>query len=299
MRLDKYLKEQYPHLSRQQIINQIKKGLVLVNNHKVKPSFQVKPKDVITFFPPETEKLKKLTPLPLKLDIIFENNNFLVINKPAGLTVHPGHCQKEEPTLVQALIYYYPEIKKVGEDASRPGLVHRLDKDTSGLMVIAKNNPTFRALKEQFQNHQVEKSYLALVWGRVKQNFGTINFPLTRSSNPLKRKAIISPANLNPTKKIKTASTHFKVVKRFKNFTLLEVFPKTGRTHQIRVHLAALGYPVVGDKQYGFKNKDSRLPLKRQFLHAASLRFSLGNENFKFEAELPPELKEFLDCLKS
>jgi len=292
MRLDKYLKEQYPDLSRQKIINQIKKGLVLVNNHKAKPSFQVKPTDKIIFSPPKTEKLQSLKPAPFNLKIIFEDNNILVIDKPAGLSVHPSLKQLQGITLVNQLISRYPEIKKVGEDKLRPGLVHRLDKDTSGVLIIAKNNQTFQLLKEKFKRSEVKKTYWALVWGQVENEKGVIDLPIGRSrKNPLKQ-TVGQTGNL----KIRPAITEYRVLKRFQDFTLLEIYPKTGRMHQIRVHLKAIGHPVVGDSKYGFK-KLFPFELKRQFLHAKVLELELNGQRCCFESDLADDLKLVLDQL--
>lgn len=296
MRLDIYLKQKHPELSRSQIIKDIKNGLVLVNGQKVKPSYNIHLGDKISYEPKPKKNLMNLSPSDIPLQIIYEDQNILVINKPAGLSVHPSPERPREITLINALINYYPAIKKVGEDRWRPGLVHRLDKDTSGVLVVAKNNPTFYELKYQFQNHLVKKTYLALVYGEVKESKGEIDLAIGRSKKyPLKQTIF---KKRTEERKAKPAITGYKVVKRYRGFTLLEVYPQTGRTHQIRVHLAAIGHPVVGDTKYGPKKPKIKISLKRQFLHAFSITFSLANKNYTFEADLSDDLKEILKSLK-
>ncbi|MDD5431269.1 MAG: RluA family pseudouridine synthase [Candidatus Pacebacteria bacterium] len=225
--------------------------------------------------------------------VIYENKDFLILNKPAGLLVHPAPGKEQENSLVDWLLKNYPEVWKVGDEpATRPGIVHRLDKDTSGIILIPRNQKTFEYFKDLFQSHKIKKTYLALVVGNMKQESGIINQPIGIKDGTMKRSAYSS-------KMQKPAVTEYKVVKRVnigkKEFTLLEVSPRTGRTHQIRVHLNFIGYPVVGDKLYG----GSRTKLKglsRQFLHAWTLEFTAPDGNrMKFEADLPPELKSFLE----
>jgi len=212
----------------------------------------------------------------------------LVIDKPAGLVVHPINPEQDD-TLVNGLIARYPEIKKVGDDALRPGIVHRLDKDTSGLMVVAKNNSAFECLKKQFQQRKVEKKYLALVMGKVKDKKGIITKAISLSKKDhRKRSALLDD-------KAKKAWTEYQVLKSFKDYTLLEVKPKTGRTHQIRVHLASIGHPIAGDKQYKFKRQPWPENLNRQFLHAAYLKFQLPDgKMMEFKSELPKDLEEVI-----
>lgn len=218
-------------------------------------------------------------------EIIYENNDFLVINKPAGLLVHQTN-KNEKNTLTDWLIKKYPEIINVGENALRPGIVHRLDKDTSGIMIIAKNQRTFEYLKELFKNHQIQKKYLALVWGIPKNKKGLINFPIGLKQKSIKR-------TIYSLKLQKEAITKYKVLKSFKNkkgdiFSLLEVFPQTGRTHQIRVHLKSIGNPICGDKLYGKKNDD----FKRLMLHALAIEFNPEKGKIlKIETEIPKEFK--------
>ncbi len=228
----------------------------------------------------------------LFMNIIYEDKNVLVINKPAGLLVHSSHLLRTdlkkvsgsvlgESTLVDWLIKRYPEIKTVGDEPKlRPGIVHRLDKDTSGIMIVAKNQPSFEYLKNQFQERLVKKTYLALVEGNLKKENGKIETPIKRFT------------------KSREATTEYKVVEKFQDYSLLEVYPKTGRTHQIRLHLKSIGHPIVCEKLYARK---PRCPfgLERHFLHALSLELTLpdGSQS-RFETDLPDDLKGVLDNLQ-
>ena len=241
-------------------------------------------------------------------EIISETKDYLVINKPAGLAVHAGGNLKEA-TLVDWLIAHYPKIKKIGDDPIRPGLVHRLDKDVSGLMVIAKNQKSFLNLKEQFKDREVNKEYLALVHGKLSRDEGSIDFPITRSQAGYKMAALPAnttdllrrrhprgrdQGNIESWLKSRLALTEYTVLKRFINYTFLRVKIKTGRTHQIRVHLFALGHPLVGDDLYHTKKskeKNKKLNIGRVFLVADHLTFSdLNGEKQDFKIDLPPAL---------
>lgn len=240
--------------------------------------------------------------------IIYEDKNFIVVNKPAGLPVHAGGSVKKGEALVDWLIKKCPEIKKVGDEPSiRPGIVHRLDKETSGVMVVARNQESFSGLKRLFQTRQVTKKYLALVKGQVARNRGTIELPIgTLKSHGVKR-----TVHARHAKAIKEASTEFSVLERFSDATLVEVVPKTGRMHQIRVHFVSIGHPVLGDRLYGGAlsvpkgraerggKAASHTGLRRQFLHARSISFSYPEgRRFTFEASLPDDLKTFLKELR-
>ncbi len=249
-------------------------------------------------------------------EIIFENDDYLVINKPAGLAVHGGGNIKE-PTLADFLIARYPDIKNVGDDPIRPGLVHRLDKEVSGLMVIAKNNITFLHLKNQFKDRDIHKEYTALAHGKMANDFGVIDFPIKRSSEgykmaamPLNTENLLSrrqpksrdKGNLDGLFKAREAITEYTVLKRFVNYTLLQVRIKTGRTHQIRVHFFALGHPLVGDNLYFNKKakvQNKKINLGRIFLVANKLSFKDKNGETKdFSLKIPALLDDFLKTLK-
>ena len=245
-------------------------------------------------------------------EIVAETDDYLVINKPAGVAVHGGGNLKE-PTLADWLIARYPKIKKVGDDPARPGLVHRLDKDVSGLMVIAKTSASFEDLKNQFKDREVNKEYVALVHGRIAKDEGTIDFPITRSQAGYKMAALPAGAEALLTRrspqgrdqgniagwfKSRAALTHFSVLQRFVNYTLLRVSIKTGRTHQIRVHFFAYGYPLVGDDLYRNKKsklRNQKLKLGRVFLVADRLSFrDRAGKTQEFSALLPAALQAVL-----
>jgi 23S rRNA pseudouridine1911/1915/1917 synthase len=225
--------------------------------------------------------------------IIFKDKNILAVDKPAGIVIHPDDKNKEG-TLIQKILKEYPEIENVGEDPKRPGIVHRLDKDTSGVLIIARNQKTFDFLKKSFQKRKIKKTYIALVKDILKNNHGKITTPIGRSkSTPVQRLASEKARG-----KIREAETDYKVMKKFENHTLLKVYPKTGRTHQIRVHLKSIGHPVVCDKLYS-KKPDCPLGLKRHFLHAKSIELKLPDESkIRLEADLPKDLQTVLKSLK-
>ncbi len=249
-------------------------------------------------------------------EIIFEDENYLVINKPAGLAVHQGGNIAEE-TLADLLLEKYPDIAQVGDDPVRPGIVHRLDKEVNGLMVVAKNNNSFLDLKDQFKNREVFKSYTALVHGQLAKEEDKINFTIKRSSSghkmaamPLNTEDLLTRrtpqsrdrGNIEGVFKAKEAITEFKVIKKLINYTLVKVNIKTGRTHQIRVHFFAYGHPLVGDNLYSTrktKEKNKKIDLKRIFLIADELSFKdLDGKKKKFSLDLPTELQAILKELK-
>jgi 23S rRNA pseudouridine1911/1915/1917 synthase len=234
-------------------------------------------------------------------EIIYKTKDFLIVNKPAGLLVHQIKAgfkiydsRFKEPTLVDWLLKNYPEIKAVGDDPkTRPGIVHRLDKDTSGVMIIARNQKTFDYLKKLFQNHEIKKTYLVLIWGKVEPKIGIINKPIGLKAGTVKRTTWLKGVKLT-----REAITKYRVLKYSasnikQEISLVEAEPLTGRTHQIRIHFASIGHPVVGDKLYG--KKEMPEGLTRQFLHAESLEFTaLQGERLKIAADLPKDLDEFL-----
>jgi 23S rRNA pseudouridine1911/1915/1917 synthase len=258
-RLDKFVSEKCPELSRTHAQGLIDDGNVLVNGQIAKPSLKLVPGDIVDVkIPPPIPST--LAPENIPLNILYEDNDLLVVDKPAGLTVHPapGHYTH---TLVNAVLAHVPELEI--EETNRPGIVHRLDKDTSGLIIIAKNDVAHMKLADQFKSRTVIKTYQALVQGHLSPEEGIIDANIGRDPRDRKRMAITSHG--------REAQTEYKVIKYLDNYTLLEVKPKTGRTHQIRVHLAAIGFPIVGDATYGAKSDY----LSRQFLHAYKLVFKL------------------------
>lgn len=292
-RLDVYLKKELSEFSRNQIIEAIDSGNITVNGKTVKPKYLVRNNDIILI--DQLEKKKELfvvEPIKGKLDIIYEDQNLIAINKPAGLGVHPSLSNITDNTLVNYLLYAFPSIREVGEDPLRPGIVHRLDKDTSGVMVVAKNQDTFLKLKHIFKAHLLQKNYLALAIGIFNDKDGHINYPLTRAKTFGKfRRA--KQDELAEGLKIREAYTEYHVLHEYKNkYSLLKIVPLTGRTHQIRVHLLTIGRPVAGDRVYGSSLDD--LGLQRQFLHASRLEFTLGNTHYSFFAPLPQDLMKAL-----
>jgi len=282
-RLDKYVSEQYPELSRTQVQKLIGDGYITVNNRDARAGLKLNTGDRLTInIPPPAPS--SLLPEAIPLTIVYEDDDLLVVDKPAGLTVHPapGHPNH---TLVNAILSHLSNLPDIG-DSLRPGIVHRLDKDTSGLMLVARNSTAHLNLAAQFKARSVVKAYLALVKGRLTPEDGIIEAPIGRDRNHRERMAVVAE------EKGREARTLYHVVDYIGNYTLLEVRTETGRTHQIRVHLAAIGYPVVGDKVYGGKSTH----LSRQFLHASCVGFHLpsGGEYVEFTSDLPPDLAQAL-----
>lgn len=285
IRLDKYLADKFPDLSRSQLQKLIREGYVLVNGTGVKAARKVEPGDEICIHLPPPEKTT-LVDEQIPLTVLYEDADLVVIDKPAGLVVHPapGH---NTHTLVNALLARCPNLKSFG-DHMRPGIVHRLDKDTSGVMVVAKNFKAQQFLIEQFKHRSVVKVYLVLVKGKLSPLRGVVEAPLGRDQANRKRMAVVKGG--------RPALTCYKVSEYLSGYSLLEVSPHTGRTHQIRVHLAAIGYPVVGDAVYGVRSD----LVRRQFIHAHRLGFRLPStgEYREFISELPDDLKHVLNVLR-
>jgi 23S rRNA pseudouridine1911/1915/1917 synthase len=281
-RLDKYVCAQVPELSRTQVQRLIAAGNITVNGQKAKPGHRLSPGDRIDVNIPPTPP-QELKPEAIPLKIIYEDDDLLAVDKPAGLAVHPapGHPAH---TLVNAILAHFPHLADIG-DWLRPGVVHRLDKDTSGVMLVAKNSAAQANLSKQFKSHSVTKAYLALVKGKLEPESGIIEADIGRDPRNRKKMAVVAQG--------REARTEYRVIKYIGGYTLLEVMPETGRTHQIRVHLAAIGFPVVGDKVYGVKSPH----LSRQFLHASRLGFRLPStgEYVEFESALPPDLAKALE----
>ncbi|GMV34508.1 MAG: RNA pseudouridine synthase [Chloroflexi bacterium] len=286
-RLDKYLVSRLPEFSRARIQGLIADGFVTVNGAAAKKAGQSieDGDDIEVRIPPPMPGGLVAENIPL--DIVFENDDLIVVNKPAGMVVHPaaGHLSG---TLVNAVLGYDPDLEGIGGE-ERPGLVHRLDKDTSGLIVLAKNERAHNWLQDQFRLRKVEKTYLALVDGKPKTPAGRVEAPIGRDPSHRKKMAILQPG------KGREAVSEYKTLESFKKHTLLEVHPLTGRTHQIRLHCQFLGCPIVGDAVYGKRNPS--LEIKRHFLHAAKLKIVLPGESTPrtFEADLPVELKVVLE----
>ena len=233
----------------------------------------------------------------IKLKIIYEDDNLLVLDKPAGIIVYPEKERKEK-TLIDLLLEKYPNLKKVGKKP-RYGIIHRLDKDSSGILLIAKNDKSLIFFQKQFKEKRVEKKYLALVTGIIKNNQGVIETLIGRAPKKRKIQKVYLPAEPGSAGKRK-AITEYKVIKRFKDYTLVEVSPKTGRKHQIRCHLSYLKHPIAGDKIYGFKNHPCPNELKRQFLHAYYLKIKMAEGSDKeFKSSLPNDLKQVIKNLES
>jgi len=296
-RLDKYLAEQLPAISRSQIQRDIEGGMVEVNGAIIVESkFVVRLNDKVVY-KVESEKLKveSLKPTNTPLKILYNNHGLLTIDKPAGLTVHPGAGFKGE-TLASALLYQFKNIHLVGEEY-RPGIVHRLDKDTSGVILVATTQEMYEHLKEAFTDRLVKKEYIALVFGKMKKFHGFIETPMGKSKTDFRKQTTKNPVEG------KTAITEYKVLERLSNgvdeYTLILVRLHTGRTHQIRVHMASIGHPLMGDSLYGSKKTELK-GLNRQFLHAKKIEVQLPNKTWiEAESELAKDLKEVLVSLNS
>jgi 23S rRNA pseudouridine1911/1915/1917 synthase len=289
-RLDHFLVEHLPEFSRSRLQGLIKAGLVVVDGIPAKKSGQkLEPGSQVEVHIPPTAPTS-LVGEDIPLDILFENDDLLVVNKPAGMVVHPaaGH---NTGTLVHAVLGYDPEMEGIGGE-ERPGVVHRLDKETSGLILLAKNDRAHRWLQDQFRLREVEKIYLALVDGAPPTPSGRVEAPIGRDSSHRKKMAVMTPG------KGREAVSEYVTLESFDKHTLLEFHPHTGRTHQIRLHCQFLGCPIVGDKVYGHRKQS--IEIDRHFLHAARLKIVLPGEDQPrtFEAPLPNELQEVLDTLR-
>jgi 23S rRNA pseudouridine1911/1915/1917 synthase len=311
-RLDQYLAAQLEGVSRARVQLLIEQGDVLVNDQKEKPSLKLRGGEGIVITGEPHPAPLKATPEPIPLDVVYEDADLAVINKPAGMMVHAGAAatddERSRGTLVNALLHRFQSLSSTGGEL-RPGIVHRLDKETSGLIVVAKNDRTHAALGAMFSGRRIQKTYIALVQGAVERAKGTISAPIGR--DPVRRTRMTA----RPTANSRTAISHYEVVRRletrFGKFTLLRVRIETGRTHQIRVHMASIGHPVVGDTLYGaaaqltaspqHKTEAEKLRLGRNFLHAAQLEFThpLTEKPLCLEAALPAELNDFLARLES
>ena len=322
-RVDKFLSLEMQGYSRKYFQDLIKEGEVKVNGKATWKDYILKIGDVVEGCAKEPEMASLDPDSKVKFGMVFDGKDFVVIDKPAGLVVHPSHTHKKG-TLANGLLARWPEIRGVGEDSMRPGIAHRLDKETSGLMVVAKSQPMFLWLKKQFQDRKVEKKYIALVYGNIIQNEGEIAVPIGRLG--VKQVAInsVNKGLLGNVNKSRNARTGFKILARYHGFTPLEVavprssglapkararlltgftlveaIPYTGRMHQIRVHFKYLGYPIAGDKKYAGKRISKVIDLPRHFLHSSYLSFNLpSGERVEFKSELPDELQAVIDQLE-
>ncbi len=300
-RLDTVIAARFPALSRSYAGRLIRSGQITINGLTKKPGYVTRRGDMIRseILPPQPVTSK---PEPIPLSILYEDADLIVVNKPPGLVVHPapGH---RSGTLVNALLYHCRDLKGIGGEL-RPGIVHRLDKDTSGTLVVAKNDTTHHGLSQQFKKRQVEKRYLTLVYGAIKESAGVIDLPIGR--HPTHRKKMSTRS-----RRSRSTETRWQIQESFSGVSLLEVDLKTGRTHQVRVHCAAMGHPVVGDGVYGGKRRWKELPsqvlqdilkgVRRQMLHAWKLTFEhprLG-QRMAFESPLPKDMALILEALRA
>ena len=284
-RIDKYLASNTT-LSRTKIQDLIENKLVTVNEKEVKANYKVKENDLIIVSIPFDEDYD-LEPVNMNLDIVYEDSDVLVVNKPQGLIVHPTLTTKEK-TLVNGLMYQVHDLSGIN-GVNRPGIVHRIDKDTSGLLMVAKNDLAHNSLVTQLMNKTTKRVYIALVYGIIQENKGRINAPIGRDKLDRKKMAVVEGG--------KPAITNFTVLERFDGYTLVECRLETGRTHQIRVHMKYIGHPLVGDPLYGPKKT---IGTTGQYLHAKIIGFNhpRTNEYLEFDSELPDNFKEILEKLR-
>lgn len=285
-RIDKYLADELDNMSRSKIQGLIEEGFIKVNDQEIKSNYKVQADDQITISIPEAEAID-IIPEDIPLDIIYQDQDLIVLNKEQGMVVHPAPGHKSG-TLVNALLYQIDDLSGINGEI-RPGIVHRLDKDTSGIMVVAKNDEAHVALSEQLADRSMERTYWALVHGIMPHNQGTVDAPIGRDPRNRQRNAVVTEG--------KEAVSHFKLLERFEEYSLLEVQLESGRTHQIRVHLNYIDFPVAGDELYGPRKT---LEGKGQFLHARRIGFihPRTGEKMIFEAELPRIFEEELEFLR-
>jgi len=287
-RIDKYISSKNEDISRVMVQRLIDEGNILVNGKKTKASYKVQTGDKI-LVRIEDPKPTELVPQEIPLDVVYEDNDILVINKQKGLVVHPGNGN-QDGTLVNAILARCKDsLSGIGGEI-RPGIVHRIDKDTSGLLIVAKNDKAHINMSNQIKEHKVKKTYLALVRGVIKENLATINMPIARSTKDRVKMAV--------DKNGKNAVTHIKVLERFNGYTYIEVNIETGRTHQIRVHMSQIGYPLVGD--YVYSNGKNPFGVEGQMLHSYKLEFEhpITGKKMELTAELPKYFKDVLDELR-
>jgi len=305
VRIDKFLMDRLPNVTRTKIQAGIHEGFVKVNEKDIKPNYKVRPSDVITVSLPEPPRDTEVIPENIPLNIVYEDDHLLVINKEAGMVVHPAY-QNWNGTLVNALTYHFQNLPQMAGNDGRPGLVHRIDKDTSGLLVVAKDEQTLTALAKQFFDHTIERTYNALVWGIPEPPSGTINVHIGRSLKDRRVTVAFPDGEMG-----RHAITHYRVLKDLRYVSLVECKLETGRTHQIRAHMKYLGHPLFNDAMYGgdqilkgttfskykqfVENCFKIIP--RQALHAKTLGFvhPVTKKFLQFDSELPKDLTDALE----
>lgn len=279
-RLDVYLSERLPDLSRSYVQKLIEKECITVENKIRKSSYKVHENEIILLELPELEELE-VNPKDIPIDIVYEDEDLIVVNKEKGMVVHPAVGNYHD-TLVNALLFHVKDLSGIN-GILRPGIVHRIDKDTTGILVVAKNDLAHGYLSSQLKDHSMKREYFALVHGNVKKDFGVIDAPLGRSKKDRMKIAILDDG--------KRAVTHYEVIRRYQGYTLIKAKLETGRTHQIRVHMASLHHPLVGDYVYGHKKES----IKGQLLHATTLGFTTPHKGYLvFKVPVHQEFKEFL-----
>ncbi len=308
LRIDKYIQERIQNATRSKVQTGIKGGLVLVNDQIVKSNYKVRPNDIVTISFPEPPRETDVIPEDIPIDIVFEDDHLLVVNKPAGMVVHPAY-NNWQGTLVNALAFHFKNLPTMENNEGRPGLVHRIDKDTSGLLVIAKSENTLNGLAKQFLDHSIERTYYALVWGVPKEPEGTISVNIGRSPKD-RRVTVAFPEGDNG----RHAITHYKLLEDLRYVSLIQCNLETGRTHQIRAHMKYLGHPLFNDAMYGgdkllkgtqFSKYKSFVDncfkvIPRQALHAKSLGFvhPVSDEALQFNSELPEDFSTVMEKWK-
>lgn len=305
VRIDKFLMARLPNVTRTKIQDGIREGFVKVNDKDIKPNYKIHPRDVVTVLFPEPPRDTDVIPEDIPLNIVYEDAFLLIVNKPAGMVVHPAY-QNWRGTLVNALAYHFQNLPEMKGNEGRPGLVHRIDKDTSGLLVVAKDELTLNGLAKQFFDHTIERKYYALVWGVPDPPDGTITMNVGRSLKDRRVTTTFKDAEMG-----KHAVTHYKVLQDLRYVSLLECQLETGRTHQIRAHLKSLGHPLFNDAMYGgdqivkgtvfskyrqFVENCFKI-ISRQALHAKTLGFvhPATKKAMQFDSELPKDFKDVID----
>jgi 23S rRNA pseudouridine1911/1915/1917 synthase len=305
LRIDKFLFDRLPNSSRSKIQGAVKMGFVLVNNLQIKSNYKIRPNDEIVISLPEPPRDNELVPEDIPLDIVFEDDHLLIVNKPAGMVVHPAF-QNWSGTLVNALAFHFKQLPEMANNEGRPGLVHRIDKGTSGLLVIAKTENAMAGLAKQFFDHSIERTYWALVWGEMKDQKGTIDVHVGRSLKDRKITTAFPEGDFG-----RHAITHYEVIKELRYVSLVKCNLETGRTHQIRAHMKYIGHTLFGDTTYGgdrvlkgmkFSKYKSFVEncfkiMPRQALHAKSLGFihPITKEQMHFDSDLPQDFIDVLD----